>query len=344
MSLTCLRNPLEWALMVALVFGAGAIAQAQNEEAATEGRIVKISPSEEATTTEAIEQDATDVTPAPEAPKHWIGILGGPITPELRAHLEVPEGQGLMVREVVPDSPAIKAGLQKFDVLLRANDADLHDMRELMDLVRTSGESGTQITLEILRHGKRETVYVTPEARPEKVADVTPVPGADEGRGWGEGGPAVPDDVLRFFEQRGGRDGGPFAFRMFGPGTVLRKRATIGVPNGVSVTIQKQDDQPAHITVKRGEETWEIVGDDPGSLEQLPEDLRPFVEQLLHGGGIQMPIPDVQEFNIPVPGPGAPGVFHDRQLLERLEAMERHMQELEQRLRGHFEEAPADTE
>jgi S1-C subfamily serine protease len=130
MSLASLRNPLEWALMVALVFGAGAIAHAQNEDAATEGRIVKISPSDGAATTDAVEHHATDVTPLPDAPKHWIGILGGPVTPELRAHLDIPEGQGLLIRQVVPDSPAIKAGLEKFDVLLRANDTDLHEMRD----------------------------------------------------------------------------------------------------------------------------------------------------------------------------------------------------------------------
>ena len=55
-------------------------------------------------------------------PKHWIGMLGGPATPELRAQLDIPEGQGLLVRQVVPDSPAAKAGLQDFDILLKAND------------------------------------------------------------------------------------------------------------------------------------------------------------------------------------------------------------------------------
>ena len=64
------------------------------------------------------------------------------------------------------------------------------------------------------------------------------------------------------------------------------------MPNGVSVSIQKQNDEPAHITVKRGNDTWDIVGDDPSSLAQLPDDVRPFVEQLLAGGGrmqLQMP-------------------------------------------------------
>jgi hypothetical protein len=56
------------------------------------------------------------------------------------------------------------------------------------------------------------------------------------------------------------------------------------MPAGVSVNIEKNGDEPTHITVKKGNDTWDIVGDDPGSLEQLPEDVRPFVEQLLQSG------------------------------------------------------------
>ena len=307
MSLSNLRNTMEWALMVALVFGAGAIAQAQNEDATNEGRIVQIGPSDEATTDFA-QEGAVDVTPV-EQPKHWIGLLGGELPPELRAHLEIPADQGLLVRQVVPDSPAAKAGLENFDILLRADETDLHDMADLVEIVKSAGDQSAQITLEVLRHGKRETVYITPEARPERIATMpTQEPQAIPGFGGQAGG--IPDDVLRFFEQRGGREGGPFAFRMQGPGQLMphRGEGLGGMPSGISVSIQKPADGPAHITVKRGNERWEVVGDDPGSLEQLPDDVRPFVEQLLQGGGgIQIPMPELQNFHMPM----RPGVVGD---------------------------------
>jgi hypothetical protein len=275
-------------------------------------------------------------------------LLGGPVTPEVRAQIDIPENQGLLVRQVVPDSPASKAGLKEFDILLRANDGDLHEMRDLVDLVKTAGDQNAQITLEVLRHGKRETVYITPETRPEKISGLQ-MPGTPEGMTFGQAGPGqgVPEDVLKFFEQRGGgREGGPFAFRSFGPGMELRHHGGMGnLPNGISVSIQKPEDGPAHITVQRGDETWNVVGDDPGSLEQLPEDVRPFVENMLHGGmGMQLPIPDVQQFNTTVPGPGGAEVFNDNELQQRLEAMEKHLQQLEERLEGGNADAPADSE
>jgi hypothetical protein len=353
MSLVRLRNSLEWALLVALVLGGGAIAQAQNEN---KGKIVQIGPGDgnDAAITVEDEAGTATVTPEgaeqpaqPELPKHWIGIVGSPVTPELRAQIDLPEGQGLLVRQVVPDSPAAKAGLKNFDILLRANDTDLADMGDLMELVRTEGQRGGKITLEVLRHGKRETLWITPEARPEKVAGVEPGMPGEGGQGWGFGAPGPgQEDAFRFFEKRFGEagPGRPFQFRVFGPGTVLNGRVMNldQMPSGLSVSIQKQDNQPAQITVKRGDETWNIVGDDPGSLEQLPDDVRPFVEQLLAGSGpmrIPLPaMPNIEIPNMPVPpvAPGAPGGFNAQELQQRLEAMEKHLEELQKQLEAQF--------
>src|SRR3990172_9195171 len=204
MSLASLRNSSEWVLMVALVLGGGALAQAQNEN---EGRIVRLGPGgdENITVTEEavvgeIAPEGTEQSAPPELPKHWIGVMGTPVTPELRAHLDVPEGYGLLVRHVVADGPAAKAGLQNFDILLKANDTDLAEMRDLMELVKTEGEKGGTIALEVLRHGEHTTLSITPEARPEHVAGLEPdTPG--QGEGWGSGA-SQGQDVFRFFDRR----------------------------------------------------------------------------------------------------------------------------------------------
>lgn len=346
MSPTNLRNSMEWALMVALVLGGGALAQAQSEQAAdgqTEptGKIVRIAPPGGSTTANVAVTNAEDADQAvqPEMPKHWIGILGGPASPELRAQLDIPAGQGLLIRQVVPNSPAAKAGLQDFDVLLRANDADLHEMTELMELVRTAGEQGGAITLDVLRRGQHETITITPETRPEQVTGVEPK------MMQGDGGvfAGQPQDALRMFQQRFGH-GRPFQFRAFGPGTVLQGR-TMGLdqmPNGVSVSIQKQNDEPAHITVQRGNDSWDIVGDDPASLEQLPKDVRPFVEQLLSGSGpMQMPLPAMP--NVTIPNPPMPHVFDDGDLQQRLHKMEQQLQQMQLLLEQNVESMHSDV-
>jgi hypothetical protein len=199
-------------------------------------------------------------------------------------------------------------------------------MSDLVDLVSTEGEKKGQITLEVLRGGERETIYVTPEERP---ADAQ-ASYRGLGEGGFEGGAGMPDGVqdLLGHLQRDGQS--PFAFRNFGPGVIVGQPGMMNIPNGqVSVSIDKRQGQPTEITVKRGDETWKVVGDDPESLEQLPEDLRPFVERMLHGGSplsfdLQMPNMERLERR----------GFGDDRLGERLEEMERRMEELQRRLLG----------
>lgn len=323
MTKNSLRGAVEWALMVALVLGVGAVAQAQNE-AKSDGKVVRIGRSDG--------DEAKPKLPAPDEnpgdhvgpqrmqmPKYWIGLLGGAITPDspLRAHLDLPENAGLIVANIVPESPAAKAGLKKHDILLKANDKDLHEMQDLVELVMSEGPKKGKITLEVLRHNKRENVYLTPEERPANA----PMPQGDIERGpMGGGELGLPNELLERF---GGNF--PMEFRNFGPGVIMGGGGMANMPNGVSVSVKKEDGKPAEITVKRGNDTWTVVGDDPESLKQLPEDLRPFVERMVHGQGmVEMP-----HFNRPLPAP--PG-FGDGQLQDRLERMEKRLEQLQKRL------------
>jgi hypothetical protein len=319
MSKNFLRGSSEWALMVALVFGAGLFAQAQAAEEEPQGPVVQIGQADEGATTPGIEQRGGGVEQS-QAPQYWIGLVVGEISPDhvLRAFVEIPEKQGLLVASVAPDSPAAKAGLKPHDILLRANNTDLHELHDLTDLVSVEGAKKGQIGLEVLRKSGRETVYVTPGERPDEAQ--RPQSGHDAfGGGFGVLGPdGLPKELLERFQ-----GGAPFEFRNFGPGV---GGGGIGnVPDGVSVSISKDGDKPAHITVKRGDETWEVDGADPESLKQLPEDLRPFVEQMLHGAS-PMDLRMGRSGDQPMPD------FGDGRLRDRLERMEKQMQQMLERL------------
>lgn len=337
MKINYLRGLVEWSLMAALVLGTGAMARAQQDQdkdqSQPEGRVVQIGPAD----TQPAPQDDGPAMPPPQpapdtghepgAPQYWIGLVGGPVSPALRAQLDIPDHEGVMVRDVVPDSPAAKAGLKKYDVLLRANDNDLADMSDLVDLVRTTGEQHGQFSLEVLRRGQRETVWITPAERPERERQ----PG-----GFGSGD--VPGNLRRYLENfRMNRNNRPFEFRSFGPSVIVGGGFGLAqLPNGVSVVMRKQGDEPAHITVKRGDETWEVVGDDPKSLDQLPDDLRPFVEQMIgRNGPPNFVMPDMPETPHPLPVPQ----FDDHRFRERLDRMEKQLQKLQEKLPGQEQQS-----
>ena len=129
-----------------------------------------------------------------------------------------------------------------------------------------------------------------------------------------------------------------FNFRNFGPGVIVGSDPFAGLPNGVSISIQKQNDKPTHITVQRGDDKWEITGDDAEALKKLPDDLRPAVERMVHGGGGGMggAMGGIGNFRMPnfpqrpSMGPGMDG----NQLREQLERMEKRLDEMQRRMHG----------
>lgn len=314
MSVKFAHNAAEWALMIGLVFGTGAIAQAQNQE--EQGPVIQIGQADEGTAAPHVELQNGRGDLA--LPKYWVGLGGSDIPADhvLRAHIDLPEGQGLLVIHVAPESPAAKAGVKQHDILLRANGVDLHEMRDLVSLVGAEGEKKEPIALDVLRHGKHESVSVTPEERPADLAR-SQVGGDDAmGEGFGIlGQDGLPKELLQQFRGRM-----PMEFRNFGPGVIVGGGQGAGIPEGVSINISKNEGQPTHITVKRGDETWEVSGDDAESLKKLPEDLRPAVEQMLHGAS---------PMNLHMGGAPNSG---DGRLRDRLERMERQLQEMSKRL------------
>lgn len=101
----------------------------------------------------------------------YIGVLTREVPPELRAQFSLAEGFGLLIGEVMPDSPAKAAGLKVYDVLVKFGDQQLVNMEQLMALVRVK-KKGDVVQLTVITGGKEAQVSVTlgehqVEAHPE---------------------------------------------------------------------------------------------------------------------------------------------------------------------------------
>jgi len=89
-------------------------------------------------------------------PKPWLGVTMEPVSDELRAQLPLDEGAGLILRNVSPDGPAAKAGLQKNDVLVKLDDQLLINGNQLSALVQMK-KDGEKVRLTYFRGGKSST-------------------------------------------------------------------------------------------------------------------------------------------------------------------------------------------
>ncbi len=97
--------------------------------------------------------------PAPPVPTAYVGVVTEPPPAVLSAQLGLKEGFGLVVGEVLPDSPASKAGLKKYDVVTKFNDQQLVDAGQFSTLVKAAGKD-SDATLTIIRVAKEQTVPV----------------------------------------------------------------------------------------------------------------------------------------------------------------------------------------
>jgi len=78
----------------------------------------------------------------------------------LRAQLDIPAGQGLLVAALRDDGPSSQAGLKQNDILLTLADKPLTTAADVTKLLKAAGESG--VPLKAIRAGKPITIQVRP--------------------------------------------------------------------------------------------------------------------------------------------------------------------------------------
>jgi S1-C subfamily serine protease len=109
-----------------------------------------------------VEEGRALQSPAPSTDR-WIGVAVGPIPENLMAHVSLPGGAGVLVEQVIPDSPAANAGLRRHDILTELDGNQLTDARSLVDGVRSTQDSSLE--LKWMRGGQQMSAQVTPAAR-----------------------------------------------------------------------------------------------------------------------------------------------------------------------------------
>lgn len=89
-----------------------------------------------------------------------LGVVGQNLTNDLAEAFGLDITQGVVVAQVMEDSPADKAGIKARDVIISVDDQDINDFS---DLARAVGlrVPGTEIEITLIRDGKKMTVPVT---------------------------------------------------------------------------------------------------------------------------------------------------------------------------------------
>jgi Do/DeqQ family serine protease len=89
----------------------------------------------------------------------YLGVYMKQISSDIAYYLNLPDQKGTLISEVVPNSPAQKAGLRAQDVIRKINDQATTDPEDLRQKLREY-QTGDKVILEIIREGKTLQISV----------------------------------------------------------------------------------------------------------------------------------------------------------------------------------------
>ncbi|MEX2648991.1 MAG: DegQ family serine endoprotease [Alphaproteobacteria bacterium] len=87
----------------------------------------------------------------------WLGVQIQEVTPEIAEGLGLDETRGALVASIMPDSPAVAAGVQVGDVIVTYDGQPVATMRDLPRLVATT-TAGQKVRIGVVRDGKERTL------------------------------------------------------------------------------------------------------------------------------------------------------------------------------------------
>lgn len=100
----------------------------------------------------------------------WLGVMIQDITPELAESFGITETKGVIIADIVPDSPAEKAGLKRGDIVKSLNGKTIDNANMLSRSVAALGPESTA-TIQVIHEGKTKDVKVTIGTMPEETPD-----------------------------------------------------------------------------------------------------------------------------------------------------------------------------
>jgi Do/DeqQ family serine protease len=97
----------------------------------------------------------------------WLGVEIRPVDQAIARQFNLPDQKGVLINNVIENSPARKACLHRGDIIREVNGKKVNDVRELQTVI-THTEPNKKVTLRILRDRKEMNVQLTTGEMPNE--------------------------------------------------------------------------------------------------------------------------------------------------------------------------------
>ena len=96
----------------------------------------------------------SDDKPRTDTTRRWLGVQVGEVPAALAVHLGLEKDRGVMILNIIEDSPADKAGIKQYDVVVEVNGKKVKDgSRKFARSINRMGD-GDEIKLRVIQAGK----------------------------------------------------------------------------------------------------------------------------------------------------------------------------------------------
>jgi serine protease Do len=112
----------------------------------------------------------TELVAKGKVSRGWLGVSIQPLTPELAKSFGAKDTKGVLISDIVPDSPASKSGLKSGDVLLEFNGKKMEAPGDLQRAVGLSSPN-QDAKLKVLRDQSEKTLEIRIGEAPEERAE-----------------------------------------------------------------------------------------------------------------------------------------------------------------------------
>jgi len=99
--------------------------------------------------------------------RSYLGVSIQPVTYDLAKQFGAKDTHGVVIADVLPNTPAAKAGLKSGDLIVRFDDNEIDNPRELQQVVEMT-DAGSKHNLTVLRDGKETSLSIVSETQPGK--------------------------------------------------------------------------------------------------------------------------------------------------------------------------------